>query len=122
DKTLEELLEEPDLLQELHAPNTKLIEFLRSPEIMVQMIKCIADMNHKVPVKEQHEEKKEGDKMEVDDDSEVAAAVESAPGNMTNIKKQIRLLNRDDDDEEDDDNDSHNQSFDSENDEDENQL
>ncbi|ANB14749.1 Sap190p [Sugiyamaella lignohabitans] len=48
DHTLVDLLNEPDLLQELLAPNTKLIEYLRQPDVMAEMIRYIADMNDKL--------------------------------------------------------------------------
>lgn len=152
DKTLEELLEEPDLLQELHAPNTKLIEYLRSPEIMVQMVRIIADLNHTLEDKpgdgggDQEQEpgsgtppprsrkdedsgnEKKRNEMEIDSDED--------DKNITNIKKQIRLLNPDsngednnsnnnneDDDDDDDDEALHNQqSYSSDNEEDQQQL
>lgn len=38
-----EVLEQPDLLQELAAPNAKLVEYLREPEIMQQLVRLVAD-------------------------------------------------------------------------------
>lgn len=112
DKTLEELLEEPDLLQELHAPNTKLIEFLRSPEIMVQMVKCIADLNHTLSAEDDSGGEKKRNEMEVDSDDENG-------DHLTNIKKQIRLLNPEDERYERDDDEDH---YSSDNDDDAHQL
>lgn len=43
DHTLIEVLEEPDLLQELLAPNTKLVEYLREPEILQELVGLVAD-------------------------------------------------------------------------------
>jgi SIT4-associating protein SAP185/190 len=43
DHSLIDLLEEQDLLQELLAPNTKLIEYLREPPVMQDMIKLILE-------------------------------------------------------------------------------
>lgn len=43
DHTLIELLEEPDLLQELIAPNTKLVEYFREFEIMQELVRLITD-------------------------------------------------------------------------------
>ena len=43
DHSLIEILEEPDLLPELMAPNTKLVEYLHDSEIMHQLVKLITD-------------------------------------------------------------------------------
>ncbi|CAN6673642.1 SIT4-associating protein Sap190p [Trichomonascus vanleenenianus] len=43
DHSLEELLNEPELLQELMAPNTRLVEYLRAPEVMAQMVGYLVD-------------------------------------------------------------------------------
>ena len=38
DHTLIDILEEPDILTELSTPNTRLVEYLREPEIMHQLV------------------------------------------------------------------------------------
>lgn len=43
DHTLIEVLEEQDLLPELMAPNTKLVEYLRAPEILHQLVNMVID-------------------------------------------------------------------------------
>lgn len=42
DHTLVEVLEEPDLLQELLGANTKLIDYLRDPEVMRQLVRLVS--------------------------------------------------------------------------------
>lgn len=68
--TLVEILEEPDLLTELLAPNTKLIEYLRSPEVMAEMIRLVIDLNIHSDEEQQNENKEVPDE-EIHDVSEV---------------------------------------------------
>lgn len=44
DHTLIDVLKEPEILQELVAPNTKLVEYLREPDTMRQLVKLITDV------------------------------------------------------------------------------
>ncbi|KAF5103829.1 hypothetical protein DV451_001205 [Geotrichum candidum] len=45
DHTLIDILEEPDILTELSTPNTRLVEYLREPEIMHQLVGLVTDLS-----------------------------------------------------------------------------
>ena len=57
DVTLEELLDESDLIQELKAQNAKLIEFLREDKALEKLLKYVlSDKPSEAPAEEKEEE------------------------------------------------------------------
>lgn len=59
---LEELLDEPDLLQELMAPNTKLIEYLRQDDVMHKLVGLVVARESDDEPKNKGSDETDGDK------------------------------------------------------------
>lgn len=61
DVTLEELLDESDLIQELKQHNTKLIEYLREEKILERLLEYVVAPKLETPVKEESEPQPEAE-------------------------------------------------------------
>lgn len=57
DHTLSDVLKEEELLKELNIPNTKLVEYLREPEIIQQLVKYVTDVQTNSELEDERHQK-----------------------------------------------------------------
>lgn len=102
DHTLLDILDEADILQELLAPNTRLVEYLREPEIMQQLVKLVVDPGLSAPTQDP-ETKVSITKIDDEDskqDSETRSKEKDAFDSTANDNDHDKPYHDDDDDDE----------------------